>query len=168
MTGYIYAVRCGDYVKIGWSKRPEKRASKINSDNPLPCQLLGYFEGTRQEEADVHQRLAAHHSHSEWFFYRTAVAEWCEKLPAANICRKNVTSGQPIEAPEGAHPLLRYRFDNGVTVRELAQRLGTTTASVSRWENGPTLPRRRHWRRIQEITGVTPVQLLMWKSQVAA
>lgn len=64
----IYAVRCLDRIKIGYSKTPVLRFSKIETDTPFPCELLCIREGGRLEEAELHARFAPYRAHREWFY----------------------------------------------------------------------------------------------------
>jgi len=47
-----------------------------------------------------------------------------------------------------------------LTQKELAQALGTNYQTVQRWESGESTPRPAAMRRLCEILGVTPDELL--------
>ena len=51
------------------------------------------------------------------------------------------------------HPLRKYRLKKGLTVEQLAQRLGVAKSAVSRWENGVMIPRPATMRLVMEVTG---------------
>lgn len=80
--GFIYAIQSGDLVKIGHSKNPEGRLSKINSDTSAPCRLIGYIPGTRADEDELHRRFARLRAHSEWFRKSGIVEEFLATVPA--------------------------------------------------------------------------------------
>lgn len=50
------------------------------------------------------------------------------------------------------HELTKWRDDNSVTQRQLALMVGTTAATVSRWETGTTKPRMRFVWRLRNVT----------------
>lgn len=52
------------------------------------------------------------------------------------------------------------RKEQGLTQEQFAEKLGTTNRSVSRWENGVTLPDISLMQSICRITGVTLSELL--------
>lgn len=81
MTGFIYAIRCMDRVKIGHSIRPTERFSQIKAGCPFPVQFLGVIAGAQMDERKIHKELAEHHTHSEWFHLnRKEVFDFLETL----------------------------------------------------------------------------------------
>lgn len=50
------------------------------------------------------------------------------------------------------HPLAKFREDNGLTLADLANRIGVKPAAVSRWENGHRFPRSDALERIRRVT----------------
>lgn len=68
MTGFIYAIRCMDRVKIGHSVRPTERIEQIRPYCPFPIEFLGVKEGRQREEKHLHKVFAKHRTHGEWFF----------------------------------------------------------------------------------------------------
>lgn len=62
-TDYIYLIRGGDLVKIGYSINPVVRMKNLQAGSPIPLELLGYIVGTVHEERALHRRFAEHHSH---------------------------------------------------------------------------------------------------------
>ena len=76
MTGFIYAIRCMDRVKIGFSTDPVLRFNKVQSDNAEPCRLLGVIAGDLKLEAQIHNIYYSYHIRGEWFHLKGAVAEF--------------------------------------------------------------------------------------------
>lgn len=66
------------------------------------------------------------------------------------------------------HPLRRYRDTIGITQLELANQLGVTNVTVSRWETGKRVPRPRVVTEISEKTGISRAELLGFEPQGAA
>ena len=82
--------------------------------------------------------------------------------PALPFCHVSLTASRP---PPPAYPkelstlgdhLRKKRFELGLLQREVAQRLGVDTASVTNWENGHTSPRLHLIPRIIEFLGYSP------------
>lgn len=44
--------------------------------------------------------------------------------------------------------------------REIAEALGVSQQSVSRWINGETAPKAEHFRRLAEVLDINPITLL--------
>lgn len=73
MTGYIYFIRCGKFVKIGFSHEPEARKRELELGNPEDCILVGMHEGTIEDEKHLHRYFLSHHHRLEWF-------RWCADI----------------------------------------------------------------------------------------
>lgn len=52
-NGWVYFIRFGDLVKIGWSRTPENRFNVLQPDA-----VLHHQPGTRQDEARLHAAFA--------------------------------------------------------------------------------------------------------------
>lgn len=74
---FVYFIKVGAYVKVGFSYRPEQRMQSILSKN-LICpddldrqatrQLLASLDGCiMKDERRMHARLAKHRAEGEWF-----------------------------------------------------------------------------------------------------
>lgn len=64
---YIYALRCGDYVKFGVALNMRKRMDNYRTHNPEGVKLLGYHLGPMSIERKIHKALEADHHQGEWF-----------------------------------------------------------------------------------------------------
>lgn len=62
-----YFIRCGDYIKVGSSKNPERRLKDMETNNPYSLQLLhiDYENG----EKYWHDKLKNCHHRGEWYHY---------------------------------------------------------------------------------------------------
>ena len=64
----IYFVRSGDYVKIGFSDKPQDRIKNLQTANPGKLSVLGVINGSRENEADLHKAFSKYRIGSgEWF-----------------------------------------------------------------------------------------------------
>ena len=61
-TGFVYLLRRGDQVKIGYSKTPQRRARDLG----MP--LLGIIPGNRDDERRLHERFASSRIVGEYYF----------------------------------------------------------------------------------------------------
>lgn len=66
---YVYVIKnlaTGAY-KVGISKDPEQRLKSLQVGNDGELSLVGYKQGTFQDETSAHKRLADKNIRSEWF-----------------------------------------------------------------------------------------------------
>jgi transcriptional regulator with XRE-family HTH domain len=55
------------------------------------------------------------------------------------------------------NPLKQWRGER--TQEEACELLGVDAMTLSRWERGVHLPRKKHWLKIRKVTGITPARL---------
>jgi len=145
MTGYIYAIAIGSAVKIGWSADPAKRLSKLQSDNPERCELLGVMAGSQDEERQVHRLLSQWKLSGEWFRrYVEPVDAFISSLAPLPKC-------QYTPSPDD-HPLTVYRKTRGLTLEAFGDMVGVQKAAVSKWEDGHG-PSIENAVKIEQATG---------------
>jgi hypothetical protein len=60
--GWVYFVRFGDRVKVGYTTNPDQRLVAVPND-----EVIGLIPGTRDDEAAWHELLADRHVTGEWF-----------------------------------------------------------------------------------------------------
>lgn len=65
--GYIYFVKSGDFIKIGYSRSLAARFHKLRTDAPVELELLHIEGGSVKQEKCFHRHFAAIRSHGEWF-----------------------------------------------------------------------------------------------------
>lgn len=56
-----------DLIKIGYALDLQKRFTGLMTASPAPLTLLGVLDGGPRLEMEIHEKLAAHRSHGEWF-----------------------------------------------------------------------------------------------------
>lgn len=49
--------------------------------------------------------------------------------------------------------IVKYRNDNCISQKELAERIGIAKSTLSRWENGKSEPREDEYKRLLEVVG---------------
>jgi DNA-binding XRE family transcriptional regulator len=154
MTSYVYFIQAkGDGpIKIGFTADdPRKRMVKIQSDCPWPVSLIGTIEGSVSLEKQIHLLLARWRTQGEWFQPHPIVLAAVQE--ALRVGRKPTVQVQPRE-PKYQHPLCRYRADNNLTLKVVADRVGITHASLSRIESGRQLPSWDLACRLAKATGL--------------
>lgn len=62
----VYAVRCGDSIKIGHTVNLAKRMNSLKA-----TELLAFMAGTHEDEQALHSRLADHREHGREWYYPT-------------------------------------------------------------------------------------------------
>ena len=62
----VYAVRIGDVVKIGHTTNFQMRFSQLHAN-----EVLGFVQGTLDDEQTIHGQLTAHLHHGREWYYPT-------------------------------------------------------------------------------------------------
>jgi T5orf172 domain len=84
--GYIYFVKSGEFIKIGYSRSLEARFHKLRTDVPVALELLHIEQGSVKQEKCFHRRFAAIRSRGEWFHHRPELLAFIEE-------RKQIAAG---------------------------------------------------------------------------
>jgi hypothetical protein len=80
-TSIVYAVRVGEFVKIGYTNgRLSSRLSHFRVNCPYPCELLAIMPGGRKEERMLHRHLESSRAHGEWFRDNQQVRAWVDQF----------------------------------------------------------------------------------------
>ncbi len=66
-VGYVYFLRCGDTVKIGFSKSVPKRVKSLSAATPHETEIVKVIPGTTQTERYFHAHFSAYRQKGEWF-----------------------------------------------------------------------------------------------------
>lgn len=77
--GFIYFLRVGGYIKIGWTSNLQKRMRQYQPDS----QLLAVKPGTRKDENALHRKFAHLKTHGrEWFPLAPQITEEADRIVA--------------------------------------------------------------------------------------
>lgn len=75
----VYAVRCGDVIKIGHTRNLAQRCNKLQAD-----EVLAIRPGTYEDEQAIHARLVGHLHHGrEWYYPTPAVVTVVNEMRAS-------------------------------------------------------------------------------------
>ncbi|MDR9813082.1 GIY-YIG nuclease family protein [Rhizobium hidalgonense] len=148
----IYFIESQGLVKIGFSLKPEKRTSKIQSDSPYPCRLIGVMDGSAADETAVQAKFAHLHLRAEWFKIADDLLSF--------ISENAVVAVKKRRGEEPSDPIGKYLFRNSMTDRSLGKILGVSGAQVNRVRNGRSWPSKQLMLALFEKTGITPNELI--------
>lgn len=80
--GYVYFVRVGDQVKIGFTKDVRQRVKSIQTSCADPVEVMAVMPGTTETEKFLHLRYDAYRTGGEWFSLTGVLAEFLNyKVP---------------------------------------------------------------------------------------
>jgi hypothetical protein len=66
-------------VKIGVSIEPVKRLNALRTGHPGELRLLGWYEGTKEDEYALHKRFEEFRARREWFEFAAPIREYAEQ-----------------------------------------------------------------------------------------
>ena len=65
----VYAVKSGDYIKFGRTKRLKHRLKDLQISSPIDLEVIGVITGAHQLERQIHVCLKQYRTRGEWFHY---------------------------------------------------------------------------------------------------
>jgi hypothetical protein len=75
--GFIYFLKQGSLVKIGWSQDPDRRSQQLGGGS-----VLATMPGYMADERALHDRFDLLRVEGEWFAYTPALARYISALAA--------------------------------------------------------------------------------------
>lgn len=78
--GFIYFVRAGDRLKIGFTRNVKRRLSQLQTFFPEPLELLGAIPGSLLMEQEVHRHFGHLNITREWFNVEPELLVYIEKM----------------------------------------------------------------------------------------
>jgi hypothetical protein len=76
----VYILRCGDYIKIGYSLNFVRRLEALRSTSPHDVLVIATMGGGKSLELQLHKQFAAYRHHHEWFRNEGELAEYVKGL----------------------------------------------------------------------------------------
>lgn len=76
--GWVYFIRKGGLVKIGWSSQPSVRFKQLRPD-----EVLATMPGSMRDERDLHGAFSHLREHGEWFRPEPDLLAFIDGLKAA-------------------------------------------------------------------------------------
>ncbi|RUW04012.1 MAG: GIY-YIG nuclease family protein [Mesorhizobium sp.] len=80
VDGWIYFVRAGEFVKIGFAKEVADRLPRLQTGSPVKLELLMAIEGKASLERDFHRKFASLRAHGEWFTLDGALSAYLDRF----------------------------------------------------------------------------------------
>lgn len=90
--GFIYFIRSGDRVKIGYSTNVKERMIKLQTSSPDPLQFIGARPGSFEDEGRLHSLYNDLRTSGEWFSDRGSLARDLRLLAAHREFQTDVSS----------------------------------------------------------------------------
>lgn len=136
MSGFVYAIECGDAVKIGYAIDPIRRLGQLNVGTAVEHQLIGCARGDQSHEKEIHILLMPWRIRGEWFAKAGLVLKFLSLLPK----------------PASDEPLIR-RLGGSRALAAALTKSGTpiTAQAVSQWRQIPT----NRARAVAKATGIS-------------
>lgn len=76
--GYVYFLRAGNVVKIGFSTNLIERERSLRTARPENAFICKFVEGAPAKEREFHKRFAEYRLNGEWFDVRGKLAKYLE------------------------------------------------------------------------------------------
>ena len=113
--GWVYFVRSGQAVKIGWSKSLARRAKALQTGNADTLTFLGIMAGGRLLERQTHATFRRHRLNGEWFEYPPIASQIRAmiRVRGYGIAEEPRTITKPAQHRVRA-AANKYRIDNGL------------------------------------------------------
>lgn len=65
--GWVYFIRGGDFIKIGWSQDPDRRRNDLSTGSPFKLEVIGKVPGSGEDEQSFHRAFSHLRTNGEWF-----------------------------------------------------------------------------------------------------
>ncbi len=82
MSGFIYAMRAGDFIKFGWAKDVDARRLQLQTGCPQKIEVVATAQWPREFEPAIHRKLQDHNTQGEWFVSGPEADEVVEMMKA--------------------------------------------------------------------------------------
>src|SRR5262245_44590203 len=92
--GYVYILKSGNAVKIGFTRNPKNRKKAILTGCSEPGFICKVVLGGRATERHFHERFSKYRLRGEWFDLRGRLAKYLER------CVRAVEMPEPKPEPE--------------------------------------------------------------------
>jgi hypothetical protein len=105
--GYVYFIKSGDFIKIGFSLNPAYRLCGIQTSNPLECEPLGVVQGSEKAERKIHFLFGHAHHRGEWFRVTPAILETISRVARGGFSKLSTskTQGRSARRELGTPPV---------------------------------------------------------------
>lgn len=114
--GYVYFIRVGSYIKIGFSTRPLDRIRSLQTSHYEDLKIVGTLEASRDFEGELHAHFADLRVRGEWFHAVDPLLTYIEEKTRegqARAARRELPPPLPLEIKAMIGKLIRFRAGVG-------------------------------------------------------
>lgn len=79
-SSFVYFIRGGDMIKIGYAKDPKTRLRDLQVGSPVRLEILVTIPGCHSVEKGIHARFRKLRSHGEWFRAEESLLDFVEEM----------------------------------------------------------------------------------------
>lgn len=80
LPGFVYFIRAGDAIKIGFSQSPNARKNELQTGNPEKLQILAIVPTSVLQEHEAHAQFDELRIRGEWFQATPELLQYIEKM----------------------------------------------------------------------------------------
>ena len=86
-NGFVYIIKCNDFIKIGLAKNPQQRLSELSVCTPYNLTILRLIEtpDMLSTEQALHIKFKEHHHKGEWFRLPPDCLQQLLAMPTSDI-----------------------------------------------------------------------------------
>ncbi|MBW7965282.1 GIY-YIG nuclease family protein [Bradyrhizobium sp. BR 10261] len=85
--GYVYVIKAGENVKIGFSKDVDQRQKQLQTFFPFPLELLLSMPGSALTERQLHRRFKCSRVTGEWFRLTPEISTFVQQNNVRTACQ---------------------------------------------------------------------------------
>lgn len=87
----VYFITDKKNIKIGYSKNPNKRIKQLNTGNAKKLILIGYVNGDKNKEKELHCQFSQDRLNGEWFSPSNEILDFINDNLSQIYVEKNTT-----------------------------------------------------------------------------
>ncbi len=117
VLGYVYFIRAGDHVKVGYSAQPLDRLQTLQTSHPEKLEILCTIPGSIKTERSLHARFQSYRVRGEWFRFGPGIRKFVKCASQISPRRRRLAAKakrrpKPTPLPEVTR-LLKLRKIHG-------------------------------------------------------
>jgi Meiotically up-regulated gene 113 len=105
-TGFVYFLRIGDRVKIGYSRNPFQRLSELSTALADPVTSFVFFPGNLADEKRLHRHVESRRTSGEWYRADGLLVRLMAQAAAYGMLPTTpAIGGEPSHLSDGEEPV---------------------------------------------------------------
>lgn len=168
--GYIYGVKCGEYVKIGSTFNPKERIPMIRKyaeKYGLPVSMVALSNlhvNYKENEMEIHQTFSDFRKIGTELF-KISFYEFTDLLNSAKILFIKDYAIPKCDEPKNilgniGTKICFYRKKSKLSQEKLSHMMEVTRATIDNWEKGRSKPSALMAVRLARLFGITVEELM--------